>query len=142
MWADPAVRAAVREVTGVNRALTPQRPPARAPKRRALVENDQFLAFTRRILRAAGRRIAGGDVESLRDLAQLSRDVDDALAVAVAGLRRHGYSWGEIADRLGVSRQACHKRWAHLDPHGEDCDCDACMPDDRCRCGHEQCGAC
>jgi hypothetical protein len=28
------------------------------------------------------------------------------------GLRRFGYFWGDIANRLGVTRQAVRQRWA------------------------------
>ena len=38
---------------------------------RRVVENDEYTAFTARILRAAGRRIAAGDVEALPALAGL-----------------------------------------------------------------------
>jgi DNA-binding XRE family transcriptional regulator len=29
----------------------------------------------------------------------------------VAGLRRAGYSWAEIASRIGITRQAAQQRW-------------------------------
>jgi hypothetical protein len=77
-----------------------------------VVENTEFTAFGRRVLRAAGRRVAAGDVDALPALASLATEVDAAIADAVAGLRQAGYSWGEIAARLGVTRQAAHQRWA------------------------------
>jgi hypothetical protein len=79
---------------------------------RRVVENDEYTAFTTRILRAAGRRIAAGDVEALPALAGLAVELDTAITDAVTGLRGHGYSWAEIATRLGVTRQAAHQRWA------------------------------
>ena len=79
---------------------------------RRVVENDEFTAFSRRILRAAGRRIAAGDVEALPALAGLAVELDAAIGQAVTGLRSAGYSWAEIASRLGVTRQAAHQRWA------------------------------
>lgn len=91
--------------THVNAALTPRRSPR-------VVENSEFAAFGRRIIRAAGRRIAAGDVDALPDLAALSAHLDAAIGEAVLGLRTAGYSWGEIAARLGVTRQAAHQRWA------------------------------
>ena len=45
-------------------------------------------------------------------LAALSADLDAAIGDAVLGLRSGGYSWAEIASRLGVTRQAAHQRWA------------------------------
>jgi len=89
----------------VNATLTTGRNPR-------VVENSEFAAFGRRIIRAAGRRIASGDVDALPDLASLSADLDAAIGDAVTGLRATGYSWGEIASRLGVTRQAAHQRWA------------------------------
>ncbi|MFU8851111.1 hypothetical protein ACNAW0_09030 [Micromonospora sp. SL1-18] len=80
-------------------------------KRRDVVENDEFAAFARRIIRAHGRRVATGDVEALRDLVALSANLDDAIGEAVIGLRAFGYSWAEIGQRLGISRQAAQQRW-------------------------------
>ncbi|WBB65755.1 hypothetical protein [Micromonospora sp. WMMD812] len=80
-------------------------------KRRSVVENDEFAAFARRIIRAHGRRVAAGDVEALRDLVALSSSIDDAIGDAVMGLRAFGYSWSEIGQRLGISKQAAQQRW-------------------------------
>ena len=89
----------------VNRALTANR------RNQPRVENDDYAAFARRIVAAHGRRIASGDVERLRDLVALAEEVDRATDTAVAGLRRVGYSWTEIANRLGITRQAAQQRW-------------------------------
>ncbi len=83
--------------------------PGRVPR---VVENVEFTAFGSRILRAAGRRVAAEDVDALPALAALSAEVDAAVTTAVTGLRAAGYSWGEIAARLGVTRQAAHQRWS------------------------------
>lgn len=37
------------------------------------------------------------------------------LTAAVARARRDGRSWAEIGAAAGVTRQAAHERWAHLD---------------------------
>ncbi|MBN9101466.1 MAG: hypothetical protein J0I49_25665 [Pseudonocardia sp.] len=95
--------------SAVKRRLTPDGQPR-------VVENDAFAAFGRRVIAAAGRRIATGDVDGLPDLAALAHGVDAALATAVTGLRARGYSWAEIGARLGITRQAAHQRWAHLEP--------------------------
>ncbi len=97
-----------RSRSTVNAALTPGRV-GRGPR---MVENSAFTAFGSRILRAAGRRVAAGDVDALPALAALSAEVDAAITTAVVGLRAAGYSWGEIAARLGVTRQAAHQRWS------------------------------
>ena len=103
----------------VNSHLTPDRlvrpaptPPRRARRsRREDVENDAYLVFVARIITAAGKRVASGDVEALPDLARLSADLDAALITAVTGLREFRYSWEQIASRLGVTRQAAQQRW-------------------------------
>lgn len=41
----------------------------------------------------------------------LSRELDTATQQAVDGLRGFGYSWAEIAARLGTTRQATQQRW-------------------------------
>jgi hypothetical protein len=84
------------------------------PKRgRQVTENSEYAAFARRILRAYSRRVATGDVESLANLISLSADIDDAIQLAVNGLRASGYSWAEISVRLGITRQAAQQRWGH-----------------------------
>ena len=90
---------------GVNAALTLRR------RSRPAVENDDYAAFARRIIRAHGRRVAAGDPDALVALVGLGRDVDAATTEGVTGLRAAGYSWGDIAGRLGVSRQAAQQRW-------------------------------
>ena len=82
--------------------------PDRAPK---LVENDEYAAFARRVLRAYARRVADGDVEALTLMLGLSAEIDTAIAQAVTGLRGFGYSWAEIGSRLGITRQAAQQRW-------------------------------
>ncbi len=101
----------------VNPTLTPQGHSRRRPHpRRPVVENDDYAAFVRRIVAAHGRRIAHGDIEGLANLATLTDDVTDALHRAVTGCRDAGFSWAEIADRLGTTRQAAHQRFGKDTP--------------------------
>jgi hypothetical protein len=78
------------------------------------VENDEYAAFTRRVLRAYARRVATGDVDALTAMTALATDIDIAIGQAVAGLRAFGYSWAEIGARLGITRQAAQQRWGSL----------------------------
>ena len=80
-------------------------------RRRDVVENDEYAAFTRRVIRAYSRRVAAGDIEALASMVTLAADVEQAIQAAVIGLRAFGYSWTEIATRLGISRQAARQRW-------------------------------
>jgi hypothetical protein len=77
-----------------------------ANRRRKVVENDEYAAFTRRIVRAYSRRVAAGDIEALAAMVTLAADVETAIRDAVIGLRAFGYSWMGTASRLGISRQA------------------------------------
>ena len=90
--------------SSVKARLTPKRP-------RRHVENDEYGAFVRRVLRAYSRRVGDGDVEALVLLVGLAEEIDAAMAEAVTGLRTQGYSWAEIGARLGISRQAAQQRW-------------------------------
>jgi hypothetical protein len=60
--------------------LTPKRP-------RRQVENDEYSAFVRRILRACARRVGNGDIEALAIMLGLAEEIDTAIAEAVKGLR-------------------------------------------------------
>lgn len=84
--------------------MTPNRP-------RQAVENPEYAAFARRILKAYARRVATGDIEALALMAELAGTVDTSIRDAVTGLRDCGYSWAEIGSRLGVTRQAAQQRW-------------------------------
>jgi hypothetical protein len=75
------------------------------------VENDEYVAFARRILRAYARRIATGDIDALTAMTDLGTDIENAIRQAVIGLREFGYSWAEIGTRLGITRQAAQQRW-------------------------------
>ena len=76
-----------------------------------VVENDEYAAFARRVLRAYACRVADGDVEALTLMLGLSAEIDTAISQAVTGLRKFGYSWAEIGSRLGITRQAAQQRW-------------------------------
>ena len=42
---------------------------------------------------------------------ELADDLDDAIRQAITGLRASGYSWADIAARLGITRQGAQQRW-------------------------------
>jgi DNA-directed RNA polymerase specialized sigma24 family protein len=88
----------------VKRSLTPNR-------RQRVVENDEYSAFARRVLRAYSRRVGAGDVETLADMVGLLNELETAIRHAIVGLRGFGYSWAEIGTRLGVTKQAAQQRW-------------------------------
>jgi hypothetical protein len=88
----------------VNKPLTPKR-------RSRVIENDEYAAFLRRVIRAYSRRVAAGDIEAISSMAHLADDLDQAIRDAITGLREYGYSWADIAMRLGVTRQGAQQRW-------------------------------
>jgi hypothetical protein len=89
---------------GVNGSLT-------AKRRWRVVENDEYAAFARRVLRAYRRRVASGDIEAITEMAAIAAEMDTAIRDAITGLRAHGYSWADIAARLGITRQGAQQRW-------------------------------
>ncbi|MGO9784349.1 MAG: hypothetical protein ACLPQY_32000 [Streptosporangiaceae bacterium] len=94
--------------SNVKASLTPRR-------RGRVIENDQYAAFVRRVIAAYSRRIAAGDIDAISDMTSTAAELDDAISQAVTGLRAAGYSWADIAARLGVSRQAAQQRWGEPD---------------------------
>jgi hypothetical protein len=65
--------------------LTPKRP-------RRQVENDDYIAFVRRILRAYTHRV--DDIEALAFILGVADEIDAAIAEAVNGLRERGLLLG------------------------------------------------
>lgn len=74
-------------------------------------DHTDFLAFTRRILRAYGRRVADADPEDLAELLSVQRDVGAAIDAAVLGMRANGFTWAQIGEGAGITRQAAQIRW-------------------------------
>ncbi len=93
--------------TTVKQTLTRKR----GKRAKRVVENPAYASFARRVVRAYGRRVADGDIAALGELVLFVSDVDDVVRAAVAGLRRWGYSWYDIATQAGISKQAAQQRW-------------------------------
>ena len=68
----------------------------------------------RRELRAALGRLSEGrnPVDLVGDVPLLEAFVEDFADARIADARAAGYSWSDISERLGVTRQAAHKRHA------------------------------
>lgn len=66
--------------------------------------------MVRRCIIAHGRRVAEADPADLVTLAAMRDVLDEAIVAAVKGLRER-HSWAEIAEALGVTRQAAWERY-------------------------------
>lgn len=80
------------------------------------IETLPFLAAVRRMIRAAGRRVADADEFELAELIALEVEVKLAIQTAVDGQLAIGRTWAHIASAAGTTRQAAHKRWGRT--HG------------------------
>ena len=58
-------------------------------------------------------------LDALRALVDLRRELDEAEARHVEGALHEGHSWGQVAEALGISKQAAHKRHAQRIREGE-----------------------
>lgn len=76
------------------------------------VETTEFLGMVRRMLRAAGRRVADADEYELAELVALRAELEDAISRAVHGQRDAGRSWAAIGAALGIARQSAHERYS------------------------------
>src|SRR5262249_43159747 len=101
-WANDATNPPFLAFT-VNRSLT--------PRRRRVTENDEYAAFLHRAIRAYTRRVPNGDSDAISNMAAIAAACDTAISQAITGLRAMGYSWADIAARLGITRQAAQQRW-------------------------------
>ncbi len=75
------------------------------------VETVDYAAFVRRVLRSFTVR-ASADPESLALLAAVAEDARVAVNTAARNCHAVGYSYAEIAARLGCTRQSVHERIA------------------------------
>lgn len=85
-----------------------------APRKHTKVQKDnqEYLAFARRMLRAYGRRVMAEDPSTLAELMTLAAELDDVITRSARSLHDQGWSWGEIGEETGLSRGAARKRWA------------------------------
>lgn len=76
-------------------------------------ETREYVGFVRRSIRGLTQRVgAEADIDSLPEMIALAGQLDEAIDAAVMGIRAAGYSWTDIARRLGISKQAAAKRWS------------------------------
>lgn len=75
-------------------------------------EAPEMGAFLRRTIRAMSRRAIGGELEALGELRKLRWEIDAAIAEGAQGAyEAFGFSWTEIGNELGISRQAARQMY-------------------------------
>jgi hypothetical protein len=74
---------------------------------------DEREALLRRELHAALQGASAGrePLDLVADVPIVEEFVDDLAHARIADARASGASWAEISERLGVTRQAAHKRF-------------------------------
>lgn len=80
-------------------------------RKRKPTTTDDYSAMLTRMLRAYGKRISEDPEAGLSHLRQLETELTDAVNVGIYTANRiGGHSINQLADMLGVSKQAVHKR--------------------------------
>jgi len=91
----------------------------RAAKRRH--EAPEVAAASRRFMRALVRRAAEGDTEALEGLVGLQAVLQECITDAGRALHDEaGYSFTELANVLGISRQGARQRFTTPKPAVDD----------------------
>jgi hypothetical protein len=76
------------------------------------VENADYFQMVGRMVRGMGKRGANGDYTDLTEMAKVQQMMTDAMQAAVDGMReQQGYSWADIGEGLGITRQAAQQRF-------------------------------
>lgn len=80
-------------------------------KRKREREAPEVGAMAGRVVRALVRRAGEGDGEALEQLLALESQIAQAIKDAGAGMHAFGYSFTELGDIAGISRQAARERF-------------------------------
>lgn len=83
-------------------------------KRRSL-EDPEYVAMLRRMIRAAGRRFAESDPDGLALFDSLRKELEDQIALAAAR-QLDSFSCSQVGRSLGISKQAVHKKFSGVAP--------------------------
>lgn len=85
---------------------------ARPRRQRNRKPTEELKGMFGRMLRAYVKRAADEDPWVVKDLLDIREQLDASIDDAVANLVARGYSWQDIGQELGMTRQAAWKRWA------------------------------
>ncbi len=81
-------------------------------------ETMEFPPMMGRLIRAHMLRVIEGDLYDLREFYDLRAELDAAIQTAIVCGRSgqpEAWSWSNIGDALGMTRQAAQQRWGR--PH-------------------------
>lgn len=76
-----------------------------------MIETPEFADMLERMIRAYEKRVGDGDPVDLERMLELRRRFDQALVGAVRGQRAAGYSWREIGEGLGTTKQSAQSTY-------------------------------
>jgi hypothetical protein len=71
-----------------------------------VIETPEYADMLARIIRAYAKRVGDGDPVDLGRMVELRAQFDTAIVAAVRGQRDAGFSWREVAEGLGTTRQS------------------------------------
>lgn len=75
------------------------------------METPEYADMMARLIRRYGVRAGGSDPVDLTRMLELRDLFDEAIRVAVRGQSEAGFSWREIAEGLGTTREAAWQRY-------------------------------
>ena len=78
----------------------------RGQRAERVTENGEFGKAAIRMIATLARRVGGSDIAEFGALWEVRAAAEQAAADAIDGLRGKGFSWAELADQAGVTRQA------------------------------------
>lgn len=67
-----------------------------------------------RFVRSLGRQVRDCDPEDLRLLVAVGAAVESSITDSVLAMRNSGFTWQQIADALGVSKQWVHQKYSKM----------------------------
>lgn len=80
------------------------------------IETPEYAAMMRRMIRRYGERVGDADPCDLTTMLEVKAEFDHAIRIAVRGLREAGFTWREIGEALGTSKEAALMRFRETEP--------------------------
>lgn len=71
-----------------------------------MIETPDYADMLARMIRAYARRVGDGDPVDLERMVELRALFDEAIGLAVDGQRSAEFSWREIGEALGTTKQS------------------------------------